>query len=293
MCSTKQGPQMSKGSEPKVFWKTCSREISTLSRLHNGCKKRTVNTQQDLSEWRTMYHGHGYLPWDHPDTLKLTQTWERTPVQEVKRGILWRNGYSSEASSELLQGLWSSRNAPRVFSSGNTQRNRYVKSLVEHFSNNYLIEEEDPSIIAQWPALSTRLVRQKAIGPNDVFSILVASRPNGFKDRLILLDLNLTSTPSTGKCEPGFSAMNHLKCNLTTTLRQNTLSDLMPMRSSDYAKKAYRPNSAISNWFSGAKTKRHMVEIFKLTPGIPKLSANLLMMFIPGTLFMLGVQTRN
>ena len=139
--------------------------------------------------------------------------------------------------------------------------------------------------------MSTRLVRQKAISPNDVFSNLLGSRPDDAKDRLILLELMLTSTPSTAKCEPGFTAMNHLKCNLRTTLGQNTLSDLMQMRSSDHAIKAYTRNSAISNWFSGAKTKRHMVKIFKLTTGIPKLSANLLMMFIPGTSFMLVVQT--
>ena len=102
----------------------------------------------------------------------------------------------------------------------------------------------------------------------------------------------LTSTPLTAKCEPGFSAMNHLKCNLRTTLVKNTLSDLMQMHSSDHAIKAYRPNSPITNCFSGAKTNRHIL-MFKLTTGIPKLSANLLMMFIPGTSFMLGVQTRN
>ena len=61
-----------------------------------------------------------------------------------------------------------------------------------------------------WPALRTRLVRQKAICPNDVFSTLLASRPDDIKACLILLDLMLTSTPSTAKCEPGFSAMNHL-----------------------------------------------------------------------------------
>ena len=53
-----------------------------------------------------------------------------------------------------------------------------------------------------------------------------------------------------------------------------------------------RPKSAISNWFSGAKTNRHIL-IFKLTTGIPKLSANFLMTFIPGTSVMLAVQTRN
>ena len=107
-----------------------------------------------------------------------------------------------------------------------------------------------------------------------------------FPQDLILLDLMLISTPSTAKCGPGFSAMNHLKCNLRTILGQNTLSDLMQMRSSDHAIKAYRPHSAISNWFSGAHKK-----IFKLTTGIPKLLANFLMMFIPRTSFMLAVQT--
>ena len=85
--------------------------------------------------------------------------------------------------------------------------NRDVKSLVEHFSNNYLREEEETSIISMWSALHTRLVRQTALSPNDVFSKLLAS------------------TPSTAKCKPGFSARNHLKCDLRTTLGQNTLSD--------------------------------------------------------------------
>jgi len=68
------------------------------------------------------------------------------------------------------------------------------------------------------------------------------------------------------------------------------MQTLMP--SSHHAIKAYSPNSAISNWFYGAKTNRYIL-IFKLTTGIFKLSANLLMMFIPGTSFMSAVQTRN
>ena len=139
--------------------------------------------------------------------------------------------------------------------------NHDVKSLVRHFRNDYLTEEEDTSIIFMWPALRTRLVRQKAISPNDVFSNgnLLASRPHAVKACLILLDFMLNSTASTAKCEPGFSVMNHLKCNLRTTLVQNTLSDLMQMRSSDHAMKAYGPNSAIGNWFSWANTNRHIL----------------------------------
>ena len=60
------------------------------------------------------------------------------------------------------------REMPQERSCLATYGNREVKSLVEHFSN-YLTEEET-SIIAHWPALHTRLVRQKAISPNDVFS---------------------------------------------------------------------------------------------------------------------------
>ena len=94
--------------------------------------------------------------------------------------------------------------------------NRDVKSLVEHFSNSYLREEEVTSIFSMWPALRTRLVRQKAMSPNDVFSNLHASKPDVVKDCLILPELMLTSTPSTAKCEPGSSAMNYLKSNLRT-----------------------------------------------------------------------------
>ena len=115
---------------------------------------------------------------------------------------------------------------PLEHSNQATYGNRDVKSLVEHFSNNYLTEEEETSIISMWPALHTRLVRQTAISPNDVFSNLLASRTHDTKDCLILLDLMLTSTPSAAKCEPGFSATNHLKCDLRTTLGQNTLSDV-------------------------------------------------------------------
>ena len=149
---------------------------------------------------------------------------------------------------------------PLEHSNQATYGNRDVKSLVEHFSNNYLTEEEETSIISVWPALHMRLVRQKAISPNDVFSNLLASRTHDAKDCLILLDLMLTSAPSTAKCEPGFSATNHLKCDLRTSCQMQ-----MHIRPCNEGLK-----TKLSHWFSGAKTKRHTL-IFKLTTGIPKL----------------------
>ena len=62
------------------------------------------------------------------------------------------------------------REMPHERSNLATYGNRDVKSLVGHFGNDYLTEEEETSIISMWPALRTRLVRQKAISPNDLFS---------------------------------------------------------------------------------------------------------------------------
>ena len=178
-------------------------------------------------------------------------------LTEVKGYIDNRFGNLQEEPLSFFK-VFDPREMPQERSHLATYGNLEVKSLVEHFSN-YLTEEEERNITAQWPALRTRLVRQKAISPNDVFSNLLASRPDDVKDCLVLLDLMLTLSPSTAKCERGFSAMNHLKCNLRTTLGQNTLSDLMRMRSSDQTIKAYKPNAAINNWFSAAKTKRHIL----------------------------------
>ena len=168
----------------------------------------------------------------------------------MKKQVFFRRNHCTTSRSLILEKY------PQEHYHLATYGNRNVKSLVGHFSNNYLIQEDETSIISMWPALRTRLVRQKAISPNDVFSDLLASRPDDVKGCLILLDLILTST---AKCEPGFSAMNHLKCNLRTIMGQKTLSDLMQMHSSDHAIKAYRPHSAISNWFSGAHEKRHIL----------------------------------
>ena len=153
-----------------------------------------------------MYHGHGCHPWDSA-TLRLPQykKFEEGPCEET--GIL-----QEEPLSYFK--VFDPREMPQEHSHLATYGNGDVKTIVENLSNNYLTEEEETSIISRWPALLARLVRQKAI---------LASRPDDVRDCLILLNLMLTSTPSTAKCEPGFSAMNHLKCNLRTALGQNTL----------------------------------------------------------------------
>ena len=91
---------------------------------------------------------------------------------------MFKEGYCEETGILQKESLsifkaFDPRGVPQEHSNLATYGNCDVKSLVEHFINNYL-KEEETSIIAQWPAMSTSPVRQKAISPNDVFSNLLA-----------------------------------------------------------------------------------------------------------------------
>ena len=56
----------------------------------------------------------------------------------------------------------------------------------------YLIEAEKTSVVTQWPAMLTSLLRQKIINPNKAFTTLLASTLDDVRDCLILLHLILT-----------------------------------------------------------------------------------------------------
>jgi len=58
-------------------------------------------------------------------------------------------------------------------------------------------------MMAQWAALRTRLARQKINNPNKAFNNLLDSWLDDVKDRLILLYLILTLSPSAAKWKRG------------------------------------------------------------------------------------------
>lgn len=91
-----------------------------------------------------------------------------------------------------------------------TYGNNEVHSLVDYF-HHFLSDDEKQRIIEQWPILSARLARQKIHKTLDVFSNLLMSPPDDVKDCLVLIDLLVTLSLSTAKCERGFSTMNQLK----------------------------------------------------------------------------------
>ena len=122
-----------------------------------------------------------------------------------------------------------------------------IRSLVQYFG--YLLtEKEKENILDQWPMLGTRLSRQRANNP------VLASRPDDVKGCLVLVDLMMTLSQSTAKCERSFSAMNQLGSNVRTRISQGILVDLMRVPSSDISTKEYCSGPAISHWILDAKT---------------------------------------
>jgi len=111
-------------------------------------------------------------------TVALLEQFRQEKGPQYKK---FKEGYCEETGILQVEPLSyfkvfdSTKEMPQEHSHLATYGNHEVKSLVEHFRSNYLTEQEETSIIVQWPALCTRPVRQKAITPNHVFSNLLAS----------------------------------------------------------------------------------------------------------------------
>lgn len=133
-----------------------------------------------------------------------------------------------------------------------------IRFLVQYFGY-FPTEKEKESILDPWPMLHTRLSRQRANNPVNIFSNLLTSRPDDVKDCLVLVDLMVTLFPSIAKCERSLSAMNQPKSNVRTRISPGSLVDLMRFRSSDVSTNEYCSGPAISHWILDAKTKRHTV----------------------------------
>ena len=213
----------------------CPREAFPHCHTSPAQNRDTVNTQQDLSEWRTMYHGHGYHHCDYSVTLRFTQTRERTPLQEVQRGLLWRNRYSSGETLSYFK-VSDPREMPQEHSNLVTKWQSWHQVTCWAFQKWLSYRRGGDKYYFHVACFANQASKAESYQPK--WCILEPLCLKTSWHRLILLDLMLTSTPSTAKSEPVFSAMNHLKCTLRTTLVQNTLSDLMQMRSSDHAMKA-------------------------------------------------------
>ena len=132
--------------------------------------------------------------------------------------------------------------------------NKEVRSLVDYF--HFLSDNKKQRIIEQWPILRQRLARPKMHKSLAVFSNILMSPPDDVKDCFVWIHLLITLSPSTAKCERGFSTMNQLKNSTRTLMNQDTLTALMRVQSSNLSVTNFCATSAIQRWMSGVKTNR-------------------------------------
>ena len=137
--------------------------------------------------------------------------------------------------------------------------NDKVAALTDHFKN-LLSDGEKEGAVFQWQELKIYLFNHQAMKPLDIYATLLSSRPDSLKHILVIVELMLSLSPSTAKCERCFSAMNRIKTNLKTRMEQRTLSDLLRIKGMDCEMKDFDPNPAIEAWLLGAKTKRHAMK---------------------------------
>ena len=95
--------------------------------------------------------------------------------------------------------------------------NDKVAALTDHFKN-LLSDGEKEGAVFQWQELKIYLFNHQAMKPLDIYATLLSSRPDSLKHILVIVELMLSLSPSTAKCERCFSAMNRIKTNLKTRM---------------------------------------------------------------------------
>ncbi|XP_015763634.1 PREDICTED: zinc finger protein 862-like [Acropora digitifera] len=135
-----------------------------------------------------------------------------------------------------------------------------IKTLVAHFSN-VLPDETSNGALDQWLDLKLLLSQpaQRKLLPHEVYSSLLANKPNNLSHILLVVEIMMVLSASTAVCERSFSAMNRIKTNLKTNMKQETLQDLLLVSTASPDVKEFSPEEAISVWIGSGKNKRHFV----------------------------------
>ena len=81
--------------------------------------------------------------------------------------------------------------------------NDKVVALTDHFSN-LLSDDDKEGAVFQWQELKIYLFSHQAMKPLDIYANLLSSRPDSLKHILVLVELMLSLSPSTAKCERCF-----------------------------------------------------------------------------------------
>ena len=133
-----------------------------------------------------------------------------------------------------------------------------IELLVKHFEP-VLTADEIESIPDEWSDLKTWMAAYRGVGRFlHLYGDLLRERPPHLSKVLVLVEALLTLSPSTAACERGFSTMNRVKTSHRTSLRSDTLNNLMLISTDGCRVDEYSPDKAVEHWFFSAKGTRHL-----------------------------------
>ena len=117
------------------------------------------------------------------------------------------------------------------------------------------------SVFDQWLDLKLLISQpsQRTFNPQELYSSLLANRSDNLKSILSIVETMVVLSVSKAPCERSFSAMNQIKTNLQTNMKQETLQDLMVVSTPSANMEKFNPKEAISVWVSSRTNKKHFL----------------------------------
>ena len=117
---------------------------------------------------------------------------------------------------------------------------------------------DHPTILHQFLELKVHLKGLKSQNNGQVYMDMIQQKPPRFSSVLSVVELMLTISGSTAKCERAFSQMNQIKTCLRTRLNQETLNALMRIRLEGPEFKDFQPEESVNLWLRNSKGSRHV-----------------------------------
>ena len=135
----------------------------------------------------------------------------------------------------------------------------HIEQLVELYSP-FLSEEDRDNAADQWLGLKNHISVNLNRPLLSVYEALLALSENdngAFRSMLPLIKIMLTVSPSTAECERGFSAMNSLKTQSRTSLKQDSLSNLLRIKVDGPALGNFNPTDSLVTLLNAGPGTRH------------------------------------
>ena len=133
-----------------------------------------------------------------------------------------------------------------------------IEKLVTTFGP-LLTEEEKNNAATQWLPLKNEIASNLNRTLAEAYESVLADRQNDQIGCILpIVNIKRTLSPSTAQCERGFSAMNGLKTQSRTSVKQKSLSNLMRIKVDGPSLKDLNPTDSLVTWINSGKSTKHL-----------------------------------